>query len=356
MAGKLGVLSSAVVVALASIPGCEADSETGTDAECPPELVDQAVLLDEVALQLEKQIADLGASFAVACANIASDLGMSGVPDVGDGSGLTVAEIDALCTQASAAITDAINAGGAITLAVAGGLCLVDMNAQAACELDCEATSNCSQGPLAGRCPPGALWGQCSGECAATCMPPPGSPVICEGECQGGCTGSCTGTCGSDCEGHCEGICSGECSGACSLLPPSATCTGLCNGDCGGELNEPACSEPLDTICCSLPADCQCLCSALATLSVDCRQVTITVEGNAALKATLEQNLPSLYHGQEGQCPLVAKAAMCLPELDVLRAPACAELPGVELTTLFDLLVEISELCSVGPAVQASFG
>ncbi|RLB63062.1 MAG: hypothetical protein DRI90_07660 [Deltaproteobacteria bacterium] len=341
-------------LALGLAVGCAADSERELEASCPPEVAQTIDALIDAMQQLSERAAELQASLAIACANIANDLGVSGVPEVGDGTQLTADEVDQLCDRATAAISDAVDSDGSFGLAILGGLCLVDHNAQLACEASCAPGVFCDSDSLRDRCPPSALWGECPAECASTCIPEPGSTVTCEGECAGICTGSCSGTCGNDCNGLCSGICEGECSGACSVVPATASCPGLCNGGCAVELEEPACAEPLDPSGCGFPSDCECLCSTLAVLGADCSPVTMVVEGNAALKATLEQNLPALFFGYERQCERLLDAAMCLSAAEALQDPACSDQVGGASTTLSDILTALTSICVAGTLAEAS--
>lgn len=358
LARTLATALGMAALAIGIVPACEADGTTG-DAECPAELAQRLALASDVAQQLEQEVVDLTASLAVAFANIAEDLGVPDVPDVGDGSGVTLAELDALYEHAAAATEQAIEAGGSLSIAVTGGLCLVDVDDQWSCLRGCAPAIECASESPADLCPPNAQWGQCSGACVGPCVPETGSTAACAGNCSGTCTGDCSGTCAETgtsgaCDSKCEGTCSGECDGTCDLLPPAASCPGLCNGGCSSELAAPACAEPLDTTDCGLPDDCECLCSAQAVLAAECTAVSVVVTGNPPMKDTFEENLPAILWGWDVRCALLLDTVRCLDGIDALTDPACAEVGQDIQLRLLDVLPALSDVCSPGQPATAS--
>ncbi len=351
IARTLCSLAVFTVPAFFMVAGCEADSESSSNATCSADVAPALEPFNDAVLQLDERLAELQASLAVACANIAADLGVSGVPEVGDGSQLAAVDVAHLCDQAATAIGEATATAGPLELVTSTGLCLVDLNGQLACEESCAPELYCPEGALGVRCWSHDLWGRCYAGCSGHCVADPDTTVSCDGPCAGTCTGSCQGTCGADCDGPCAGLCTGECSGDCEVVPPSAACTGWCRQGCSAELDDPGCAKPLYYSPCDYPSDCECICGAAAWLGAECIPPVVAVAGDSTLKVTLEQNLPAILLGHTHQCLWLAEAALCLSDVDLLENRACPELLDEATGALAGASATLATLCGAAANV-----
>ena len=308
-------LPAVLAIAGAGLVGCGEDGTPGV--ECEGELGAKVEAFKVAVNGLIELSADMKAELAVACYEIANDLGAT-VQDPGDGSSVTDQQLQTLCNAASTAVDAAVTAQ--VGVRIEGGQCRVNAQAQVSCEADCSLDASCQGGDISARCTPGELSVVCSGECQAnaTCQGSANVQANCEGTCNATCTGTCSGTCKGTCsgtcsaqdaQGNCVGTCSGTCTGSCS-----ARCEGTCNGDCklaadaniqcganarckgecSGTATAPECEVQLTEPSCEVDAECQAACKSSASIQARCEPLKVTVTGDAELKATLEANLPKV--------------------------------------------------------------
>lgn len=299
---------------------------------------------------------EMKATVAVACSNIATELGATDVPDVGDGTNVEDDTITEVCNLASTTLSAAIDASGGITVSISGGKCEVAADAQISCEANCSVDGSCTPGGVEARCEPGELSGSCSAECTGSCTVETGS-VECAGTCEGTCTGECsTGPSG----GICEGECSGGCEGTCEVVAPEATCEGSCKGGCSVEYEAPSCEVELTEPDCQLEAECEGGCEAQGNLKAECTPPSIVVEGDADIAAVLEANLPDLVLAAQVQGELFLESAAFVAETGVAVAGAaigqagCVAQFGADLAAEFGASVEASASVSVSVEASAS--
>jgi hypothetical protein len=351
----------------------------GTDSlTCDNSLVAKVTALSDAADALVTASGELKAEVAVACANIANDMGQAGVPAV-NGANTSDDDLQTACELASASITAAINAGASFSLQITGGECTVNASAALDCEASCQVDASCDPGSIDVRCEPGKLSGGCSGGCSGSCSVDGGS-VDCVGECSaqctGTCSGNCTGTCstgepsGSHCAGNCQGSCSAECSGTCSgsctYTQPSATCEGQCQGSCDVAFTAPKCEGTITPPSCAVDADCEAGCTGNAQFSAECTppEITIVFSGtaNADLQATLETNLPAIWDGFQFKGALVFDAAADVAGKfgaaveSALNSAACAVMLAGDVAGSAAASVTASASVSVSFNASASVG
>lgn len=334
-----------------------------------------------------------------ACTGIDHDLG---VADTWTAKGSTNDQITEACNQASTKITGILQAQQQVqatcALAVTGGGCTVDVNAEASCDAQCTGGASCTPPDITVACEPGQLSGQCSGTCNASatcegsatvaakcqgsceadcegsCTPPTSGKVHCEGTCMGNCFGTCNGTatgaggmancagtCSGQCDaqctytpgkpGHCEGSCTGTCTGNCKLDASSNINCGAnvnCKGGCSVMYTAPKCEGSVTPPMCMADVNCKGSCQAHAEATASCTPPTAKLECSAsatsdvqALVATVEKNLPALVQAVSTQGPIAVKAAG--------HVASTAVAVGQTLTSLSG-----KALACAGAAVQAS--
>ena len=267
----------------------------------------------------------IDADLKAGCGPIAKDLGAAG--DFKDGK--------AACEAAAKAITDTkakIGANAKIALVVKPPRCSADLNVYGDCAGKCDASV--SGGKAKVECEPGKLSGKCDANCEGSCDVQAGAKCdgtcsgTCDAEVKGTCSGTCNGkcdgkdskaACAGNCEGKCEGgkvqgECKGKCGGECKLKA-SAKCEGTCSGKCSAEFKEPKCTGEVTPP--KMSADCKAHCDASVSAKAECTpaQVGITASGAAdakafaALKATLEKNLPLVLKVAVGMSDRAVKVA-----------------------------------------------
>ena len=360
--GAAPVLALGLAAPALLVSGC-GDDPLGA-LNCEADIVAKIEAFQGAVDALIKVSGEMKGSVAVACAQIATDLGESDVPDVGDGTDVADDDVTTACNLASAAIDAAITANGSVSIQVIGGKCEVNASAQLNCEASCQVDASCDGGSVEVRCEPGELSGECSAECTGECTVTSGS-VTCEGGCSGTCTGDCSGTCAATgtsgaCEGSCEGTCEGECTGTCEVVPATATCSGSCKGGCSVEITAPSCEAELTAPSCEVDAECSGGCDAQGSIDAECTPPQIIIEGNADLKATLEANLPAIFLVFEVQGELVIDSAAYVAETAVgvleaaIEVPACAASFGADLMAKFTGAAEASVSVNVSVSASAS--
>ena len=136
---SLRLISVPVLAAMLTAPmlsGCGESSDLtdgGLAGECEAELSAKANAFEVSVNALVDAAAELKASLAVACYNIANGLGDETVTDPGDGMDLEDDEMTTLCDAASAAISAEVTASGSITLEYDPPRCEVNASAQLSC-------------------------------------------------------------------------------------------------------------------------------------------------------------------------------------------------------------------------------
>ncbi len=362
----LPLLSAALAAPALTRGGCSVD-----DLTCDSDIVASVEAFQGAVDALVKVSASLRGNIALSCANIAKDLGQANVPDVGaDGSAATDDSLKEACNLATAALDAEFAAGVKVSLAIEGGKCSIDAEAQLSCEASCSAEGTCDPGSVEVRCEPGELSGSCSAECTGSCTVTTGS-VACAGSCGGTCAGDCSGMCAAKdaqgkCAGKCEGSCMGQCTGTCEVVPPSAQCEGSCKGGCSVAITAPKCEAALEPPSCDIDVDCKGGCDATGKLEATCEapKVKVFVEGSASanLQSTLEANLPNIFLAAETQGKLVVDAAAYVAEtgLDVVTSavaiPACIASVGADIAAKFEAAATASVSVSVSVSASASVG
>jgi hypothetical protein len=363
---------AALVVALTS--GC---IQTPSALTCDPTLVATGNAFVLAMSDLSTVSGKMRASMAVACAAIATDLGVSAVPSVGDGTMVSDDTMQQVCTMA----TTAIKAAWMSPPLVEGGMCEVDAQAQFSCESQCDVTHQCTPPTVVARCTPAELSGTCSGTCdaMATCE---GSATVmanCQGTCAASCTGTCTGgtcvgmcdgaasmgTCTGMCQGECSGSCKGTCSGDCTLDSNASINCGAeatCKGGCSVAYTEPVCEGVLTPPMCTIDANCEAACESQASLEATCTPpsiVFVSTGNSAMLNATLTTNLPAILE-VVAQGALVAKAAANVSMaaqsvgMQLSDSAACTVMFGVDFATQVTASVAASTTISVSVMASAT--
>jgi hypothetical protein len=383
--------------------GCD-ELGRGVSAVANLDIDAKAKVFVQAAADLQNVTATMTAAVKTACGNIAQSLGATDTwSSLGGSDGVTAA-----CNAAAAAINRVLNANAdaKISVIVSGGQCSVNADVQASCEGSCKADVNCQEPMIDVRCRGPNLSGQCSGTCNAnaTCE---GSATVaancwgtcsarCTGTCSGACEGTVTGGCAGTCDGKCDGVtapaggsatCTGTCEGKCSALPATATCAGKCaasckgtctgnctldataNVNCGASVSckggcsvaytAPKCEAALDPPSCNGDASCQASCGARALLDAQCASPTVDVlvTGNAmsvaALKATLEANLPTLWLFSRTDGPLAVTGA---GKLAATGSAAVSAAAGKGSKTVACVGVAASTVASASAGVSVSVG
>jgi hypothetical protein len=343
-------------------------SGCGDDA-CDAQISVRFETLQTSANALISAAAELKGSVGLACATIAGDLGSTDVPSVTNWSTASDDDITAACNAATASIQLELDAGVTITLAISGGECHVNAEAQFSCEANCSVDATCDPGTIDVRCDPGELSGQCSGTCEAnaSCQ----GSITAEANCSGTCGGECNGTCdaatssGAKCDGRCEGTCTGEC-----VLAADANINCGANVDCKGGCNvaytAPQCEGTLEPPSCSVDADCQAGCEGQANFEAECTPPVISVEitggASANLQATLEANLPEIFAAFQLKGALVVEAAGGVASAfggavdAMISVPGCVLKYGEDFAASVTGSVEASASVSVSVNASADVG
>jgi hypothetical protein len=300
-------------------------------------------------------------SVAMACRNIAKDLGApdADLPTVTAGQTVSEADTKKACNLASSLIATA-KAGATVQIVASLPKCEVDASAQLECNADCNVSASCTPPTLETACQPGHLSGGCSGSCEGTCTVQASATAACTGTCNGKCEGTCagqTGTAGNEvaCNGTCEGTCKGECT---AEISGSATCTGECKGSCTAEFTAPKCDVKMTPPACEAAADCNAGCDGSASLKASCTppSVTVVVTGTAdtKLQDTLKANLPALLE-IKAQAELAGQAVVNLGETAGEVASAFTAEVGCAVKYGADFATKLTAAASASVNVQASF-
>lgn len=288
---------------------------------------------------LQKIAADVEGEVAMACSNLAKDLGVPedqlAPAEAGPGK-----KAEAACNAAVKAFGELkAKAGAKLTVDAKPPECRASMSAMAECAGRCDA--NIQPGEAKVECEGGQLSGQCEGKCEGSCTVEAGGQCEgtcsascngeckadfsgkCEGTCNGKCDGKdskgkCAGTCEGKCEGKGSGSCSGECKGECSgscTMSAQAECSGTCTGSCSVEFKEPKCTGTVKPP--EMSAECKANCDAEVNANLECTpgHVFVKAEGAAdvqaaaTLRAAIEKNLPALLKVSVGMKDRVAGVA-----------------------------------------------
>jgi hypothetical protein len=328
-------------------------------------------------------------SVFTACANIATGLG---VTDTWTAMSTLDKQTTEACTQASNAITAALNGDGGVTaqgecgLSISGGECTVSASAEAMCQANCTGSASCTAPDVTADCAPGSLSVQCAGTCnvSATCEGSVMAAANCQGSCSAECSSECDGTasatvqCNGTCAGHCSGTCNGmatsggsagatcsgtcvgQCDAACTLAATATvhcggTCKGSCTGDCTitasggvscganatcrggctGTATAPTCEGKLTPPMCMGNANCQGSCETSAEAQAMCTPPTVSLacEGSVSgqlqtLSTLLQTNMPAVITALQTQGPLVVSALGQLATTGEAIAQNTASLTG----------------------------
>lgn len=273
---------------------------------------------------LKKVATSVEADVALACGNLAKDLGASDADlepdDKGPGK-----RAEKACNLAAKLIGDfKAKVSGKISIDAEPPKCEASMEAAAQCAAECDV--NVEPGSAEVQCEGGEISGKCSGECQGSCTVEAGAE--CSGSCTGSCSGSCTagftGQCGGKCDGKCdgknvsgscsgtcegkcsaqaEGSCTGKCEGSCSAqceIQGQAQCSGSCSGGCSVELEAPKCSGEIKPP--EMSAECEANCDAKLNAELECQPAKLKVvikgaadaEAASRLKLALQNNLPAI--------------------------------------------------------------
>ena len=284
---------------------------------------------------------------AVACENIARDMGADPADEDKAAAKTGADAVTAWCDLATAQIKAKFSATGELkaTLAVefTPPVCTASVSAAASCSGGCSAKAECDASATPPMCTGGKLTVECSGSCEGEAK----ASVSCTGSCSGKCEGSCTASadvavdCTGKCDGTCtvdgkangasgvqaDGTCMGKCQGKCT--PPtgtaSAMCAGTCEGKCDakcdaqagvkftcdgkctGDFEAPKCEGGKLELMCDVDADCKANCEASASAKAECKppELTITAKASGTVTAdaqaqidagiaSLKANLPNL--------------------------------------------------------------
>ena len=328
---KHAILTVLCAGLISSTSACDLNLEAD-DFGCDDQLVAKVEALSTAATKLDSAAAGMRNEITTACTAVATSLGRT-VPAIG--TEITDEDLLAACTEAEGAIDELLDG---VTIAVEGGHCFVDAEAQFSCEKKCAVDINCEPGSVITRCEPGQLSGQCSGSCigGAVCQ---GSAQL-HAECSGSCAGSCFGTCdGNETEGYCAGRCEGTCSGSCVLAADAEINCGVnvsCKGGCTVDYEAPRCETELNPPSCQIDADCQAGCRAQASFNADCVPPTITVMGAENIDpdavAALTAHLPAIINGALIQGALLVEAGL---EVSQAYPPAAKAVAGIPQCLLF---------------------
>jgi hypothetical protein len=283
---------------------------------------------------------------AVACENIARDLGADPKDSDAAAAKTGADAVTAWCDLATAQIEAKFSATGELkaTLAVdfQPPVCTASVEAAASCSGGCSADASCDASATPPKCTGGKLTVECSGSCEGEAS----ASVSCTGTCTGSCSGACTAEAGATvaCDGTCEGTCTadaaggtgkgiqadgscqGQCEGKCTMKADAkvecmGTCEGscdakceaqagvkfTCDGKCTGDFEAPKCEGGKLELDCEVNAECKANCEASASAKAECKPpelaITADVTGTASVEAqaqieagiaSLKANLPNL--------------------------------------------------------------
>jgi len=273
---------------------------------------------------LQKIGADLEAEVAVACGNLAKDLGATDADlkpkEAGPGK-----NAEAACNAAVKLMGEVkAKVGAKLKLDITPPVCKASVSAMADCAGECDATIKpgsakvtCEGGKLSGKCDAKCegtcdvqAGAKCEGTCGGTCKGECSADISgkCDGTCNGKCDGKdskgkCAGTCDGKCAGKADATCKGECKGECNAtctVQAKGECKGECSGSCSAEFKEPKCSGEVKPP--EMSAECKAHCNAKVNSNVECKPAVVTVkaEGTAnveaftKLKTALEKDMPAL--------------------------------------------------------------
>ncbi len=224
-----------------SFVGCSDDENTAA-APCPAELEAHIEAFTSSLESLNSLVASMKRDAYLSCANIAVALSAPNAPDP-DAAEVSNADLSLACEAARDALANELDNGVGIAVALEGGACTLDADAQFECEVGCHVGGDCEPGTVGPRCSTEDTQALCDGSCA--------SGSVCEGSsvAKAECTGSCAG--------NCEGSCDGPASGTCTEAIEEATCAASCKGTCVTEITEQACDGEFTGSCSGLCAgDC----------------------------------------------------------------------------------------------------
>lgn len=294
---------------------------TGCDVAdvCDADLVTTLNQLNAAVDALVAVSGEIRFDVATACANIANDLGETDVPTITDAESTTDDMLNAACTKANTALDAALAGGVTINIAIEGGHCEINAEAQFNCEASCAVEVDCDPGTIDIRCEPGELAVQCSADCkvGGSCQGTATVQANCTGSCDGVCRGMCNGmTTGQDgvvCNSTCEGTCTGEC-----VLDANVDIDcgvdAYCKGGCDADYTAPRCEGEMTPPSCDVDAECQAGCEGQAKFEATCTEPKIVVqfEGqiNQALADTLTTNFGAIVSVAVDKGPLVVSATV----------------------------------------------
>jgi hypothetical protein len=351
--GWLVLLSAPMLlVDCGKIPGAK-NLPGGLPGGCPADIADASAIMGanfglqgelegkvKAALaagaNLQKIAADVEGEVAVACSNLAKDLGVPedqlAPAEKGPGK-----KAEAACNAAVKAFGELkAKAGAKLTIDAKPPECRASMSAMAECAGKCDATVKpgeakveCEGGKLSGKCDAKCegtctveAGGKCEGTCSAACNGECKADFAgkCDGNCNGKCDGAnskgkCAGTCEGKCDGkvsgNCNGECKGECSGSCTMNA-KAECEGTCTGGCSVEFKEPKCTGTVKPP--EMSAECKANCDAEVNAKLECTPAHVFAKVEAAadaqaaakLRGAIEKNLPALLKVSIGMKDKVA--------------------------------------------------
>lgn len=143
----------------------------------------------EATVKLDAAVSSTEKTVREACSKMASELGLSGLPD----------NTREMCMAVSQGLRDSLQgglkAGAQLTINYKPAECRVSADVAASAAAQCEAKA---EADVQVRCS-GTCSGTCSGRCNGTC-----AAKGANGQCNGECSGTCEGSCSGGCEGHAE--------------------------------------------------------------------------------------------------------------------------------------------------------
>lgn len=305
---------------------------TGVDFNMEGQAAAQFEVLAQASADLAATASGALNDVAVACANIARDMGEDEAKIQAELDKDDAEKVKGICALATAQIKGTLTGGASLKIDFQAPKCDVSVKAKASCDAKCSVDANCDIKAKPPTCEGGKLTGSCSGSCKAEA----GASIACKGSCDVAVSGKCTVTQGSvECKGKCDGeckasaeggtgiqadgTCDGSCTGTCDVVAPNAKCEGTFEGECSGSCTASAsakveCSggctgdfEPLKCEggelkgSCDVDANCSANCDASVSAKAECHPpaLTIVANGNASAKidaliSTLKVNLPNI--------------------------------------------------------------
>ena len=322
---------------------------SGVDFELDGQVEGQYKALAQASADLGAVAAGAVTDVAIACENIARDMGAKKADTDAAAAKTGSAKVTAMCALATAQIEATFGAKaevkGKLTVDFQPPACSASLDAQANCEGSCTVDASCDAMATPPKCTGGKLTvecggscdvtaespsvsctGSCTGKCEGSCKAEAGATVACEGTCEGTCTadaaggtgmngiqadGSCKGKCEGKCTAkagvmaECEGTCEGSCDAKCEAQPGGVKFK--CDGKCEGEFEAPKCEGGKAELSCKADADCKASCSASASAKAECTPPSLNIDyaitGTADVEAqakidtgiaSLKANLPNL--------------------------------------------------------------